>query len=140
MTRWLGEEAPAFFTALARRDYGLRLNPRRGPLDALKAKLPWPVAPIPWCPEGVWLQEAVEIGADVYHTAGMFYSQDPSAMAAAVLLDPQPGEWVLDIAAAAGGKTTHIAARMQGSGVLVANEVVRRRVTVLAMKPSSAWA
>jgi len=133
MTRWLGEEAPAFFTALARRDYGLRLNPRRGPLDALKAKLPWPVAPIPWCPEGVWLQEAVEIGADVYHTAGMFYSQDPSAMAAAVLLDPQPGEWVLDIAAAPGGKTTHIAARMQGSGVLVANEVVRRRVTVLAM-------
>jgi NOL1/NOP2/fmu family ribosome biogenesis protein/precorrin-6B methylase 2 len=54
-------------------------------------------------------------------------------MAAGVLLDPQPGEWVLDIAAAPGGKATHIAARMQGEGVLVANEVGRRRATVLAM-------
>jgi len=54
-------------------------------------------------------------------------------MAAAVLLDPRPGEWVLDLAAAPGGKTTHIAARMRGEGVLVANELVRRRASVLAM-------
>jgi len=54
-------------------------------------------------------------------------------MAAEILLNPDPGEWILDLAAAPGGKATHIAARMHGDGVLVANEVGRRRATVLAM-------
>ncbi len=134
MRAWLGVEAEAFFAALGKRDIGLRLNPLRGAVAALCARLPWATAPIPWCPEGVWLQEAdASIGAHPYHTAGVYYVQDPSAMAAAGLLDPHPGEWVLDLAAAPGGKTTHIAARMQGQGVLVANEVVRRRASVLAM-------
>ncbi|HQE92503.1 MAG TPA: RsmF rRNA methyltransferase first C-terminal domain-containing protein [Anaerolineae bacterium] len=133
MRSWLGDEADAFFTALAQRDVGLRLNPLRGPLEDLKARLPWETQPVPWCPEGVWLQEEAPAGAHLYHTLGVYYVQDPSAMAAGVLLDPHPGEWVLDLAAAPGGKTTHIATRMHGEGVLVANEVVRRRATVLAM-------
>lgn len=133
MRTWLGDEAPAFFEAMARRDLGLRLNPQRGPIDALKAKIPWASEPVPWCPEGLWLQEDVSVGDHPYHTAGVYYSQDPSAMAAAYLLDPQPDEWVLDLAAAPGSKATHIAARMQGEGVLVANEVSRRRTSVLAM-------
>ncbi len=97
MRKWLGDEAPDFFTALAKRDYGLRLNPARGPQARLKAALPWRTEPIPWCAEGVWLTEAAlegapALGAHPYHTAGVFYVQDPSAMAAALLLNPQPGE------------------------------------------------
>jgi 16S rRNA C967 or C1407 C5-methylase (RsmB/RsmF family)/NOL1/NOP2/fmu family ribosome biogenesis protein len=113
----------------------LRLNPARGALDDLKARIPWETQPIPWCPEGLWLQEQAQAGAHLYHTLGVYYMQDPSAMAAAVLLNPRPDEWVLDLAAAPGGKTTHIAARMlpSATGVLVANEVVRRRASVLAM-------
>ncbi len=133
MRGWLGDDADAFFAALTKRDVGLRLNPARGPLDDLTARIPWETQPIPWCPEGLWLQEEAQAGAHLYHTLGVYYMQDPSAMAAAVLFDPQPGEWVLDLAAAPGGKTTHIAARMRGEGVLVANEVVRRRASVLAM-------
>ncbi len=133
MRGWLGADADAFFTALTKRDIGLRLNPTRGPLDELRARIPWETQPIPWCPEGVWLQEEAQAGAHLYHTLGVYYMQDPSAMAAAVLLDPRPDEWVLDLAAAPGGKTTHIAARMRGEGVLIANEVVRRRASVLAM-------
>ncbi len=133
MEAWLGDEAQAFLAALAKRDQGLRLNPLRGPLEALRAQLPWEVEPVPWCPEGLWLQEDAAIGTHPYHTAGVYYGQDPSAMAAAVLLDPQPGEWVLDLAAAPGGKATHIGARMSGQGVLVANEISRSRATVLAM-------
>ena len=134
MALWLGDEAEAFFGALARRDVGLRLNPLRGALTALRARIPWRVEAAPWCPEGLWLQEdEVAIGAHPYHTAGVYYIQDPSAMAAGVLLDPQPGEWVLDLAAAPGGKATHLAARMDNQGVLVANEVNRRRTSVLAM-------
>lgn len=130
---WLGDEAPAFFAALAKRDVGLRLNPRRGPLDLLKARIPWETQPVPWCPEGQWLQDDAQVGTHLLHTTGVYYVQDPSAMAAAVLLDPQPGEWILDLAAAPGSKATHIAARMRGEGVLVANEVSRRRASVLAM-------
>ncbi len=133
MRTWLGDEAEAFFAALARRDVGLRLNPVRGPLEALRARIPWEMQPVPWCAEGLWLQEDAQVGAHLYHTLGVYYVQDPSAMAAGVLLNPQPGEWILDLAAAPGGKTTHIAARMRGEGVLVANEVVRRRASVLAM-------
>ncbi len=134
MAAWLGDESAAFFAALAKRDIGIRLNPRRGALEALVARLPWETSSIPWCLEGRWLQEEeVALGAHPYHAAGVYYVQDPSAMAAAVLLDPQPGEWVLDLAAAPGGKATHLAARMEGEGVLVANEIHRRRASVLAM-------
>ncbi len=78
-------------------------------------------------------EDETPVGKHPYHTAGVYYIQDPSAMAAAMLLDPQPGEWVLDLAAAPGSKASHIAARMNGEGVLVANEVSRRRATILAM-------
>ncbi|MBN1259442.1 MAG: RsmF rRNA methyltransferase first C-terminal domain-containing protein [Anaerolineae bacterium] len=133
MSEWLGPQAPEFFTALAKRDIGLRLNSRRGALDALASRIPWQTAPVPWCPEGLWLQEEAPAGGHPYHLAGVYYMQDPSAMAAAVLLDPRPGEWILDLAAAPGSKATHIGARMQGQGVLVANEIMRHRVPILAM-------
>jgi 16S rRNA C967 or C1407 C5-methylase (RsmB/RsmF family)/NOL1/NOP2/fmu family ribosome biogenesis protein len=138
MKDWLGDEAADFFAALGKRDFGLRLNPQRGPLARIKAALPWQTEQVPWCPEGVWLTEEKlqgepSLGGHPYHTAGVYYVQDPSAMAAALLLNPQPGEWVLDLAAAPGSKASHIAARMEGQGVLVANEVARGRTTVLAM-------
>ena len=53
-------------------------------------------------------------------------------MAVAELLDPQPGERVLDLCAAPGGKSTHLAARMEGKGLLVANEIHPKRVWELA--------
>jgi NOL1/NOP2/sun family putative RNA methylase len=65
--------------------------------------------------------------------AGLYYLQDPSAMVAAVLLDPQPGERVLDLAAAPGGKTTHLASLMQGQGLLVANEIKTKRLNHLVV-------
>lgn len=134
MRTWLGEEAVPFFEALGKRDVGLRLNSARGTLPALRARIPWETKPVPWCPESLWVQEeGADVGAHPYHAAGLYYIQDPSAMAAGVLLDPQPGEWVLDLAAAPGGKATHLAARMGNDGVLVANDVARRRTSVLAM-------
>lgn len=143
MRGWLGDDADAFFAALAKRDYGIRLNPQRGEPEALERILPWELQPVPWCPEGRWMDpsepdveaelEETSLGAHPYHMAGVYYVQDPSAMAAAELLDARPGEWVLDLAASPGSKATHIASRMRGEGVFVANEVSRRRTTVLAM-------
>ena len=71
-------------------------------------------------------------GKHPYHAAGLYYIQEPSALAPVELLDPQPGERVLDLSAAPGGKATHIAARLQGDGLLVANEIHGRRAWDLA--------
>ena len=131
---WLGAEAEAFFAALAQPETGLRLNPLRGSMNELTAALPWSTEPVPWCPLGRCLPDPeLSAGKHPYHQAGLYYIQDPTAMAAAVLLDPQPGEWVLDLAAAPGGKASHLAGRMENQGVLVANDIARRRVSVLAM-------
>jgi len=132
MQTWLGAEAGAFLQALAQRDFGLRLNTLRGDAAALAARLSWPLEAVPWCAEGR-VVKAGEPGAHPYHAAGLYYLQDPSTMAAAEILDPRPGEWVLDLAAAPGGKASHLAARLQGQGVLVANDIVRKRTSVLAM-------
>src|SRR5512143_23137 len=71
-------------------------------------------------------------GKHPYHSSGLYYLQEPSAMAAAEALSPLPGEKVLDLAAAPGGKSTHIAALMQNWGLLVANEIHPERVWDLA--------
>ena len=53
-------------------------------------------------------------------------------MAPAALLDPKPGERVLDLCAAPGGKSTQLAGKMQGSGLLVCNEINSKRAKILA--------
>lgn len=134
MQTWLGAEIGPFLQALTG-PYrtGLRVNPLKIDPEAFWARSPFPLSPVPWCPEGFVLEATgLRPGLHPYHAAGLYYLQDPSAMAAALLLDPQPGEWVLDLAAAPGGKTTHLAARMRNTGVLVANEIHPRRATVLA--------
>jgi 16S rRNA C967 or C1407 C5-methylase (RsmB/RsmF family) len=134
MQMWLGPEAEPFLQALSG-PYrtGLRVNTLKIEPEAFRSRSPFPLSPVPWCPEGFVIEDLeTRPGLHPYHAAGLYYLQDPSAMAAAILLDPQPGEWVLDLAAAPGGKTTHIAARMRNTGVLVANEIQPRRASVLA--------
>ena len=73
-----------------------------------------------------------EPGKHLYHEAGLYYIQEPSAMLPAVLLDPKPGERILDLCAAPGGKSTQIASAMKGSGLLVANEIHAGRAKILS--------
>ncbi|AEB11497.1 16S rRNA (cytosine(1407)-C(5))-methyltransferase RsmF [Marinithermus hydrothermalis] len=126
----LGEEYPAFLKALTAQDrsYGLRVNTLKLEPRAFQALSPWPLEPIPWCPEGFYYPPEARPGPHPYFYAGLYYIQEPSAQAVGVLAAPKPGERVLDLAAAPGGKTTHLAARMQGQGLLIANEVDGRRV------------
>ncbi len=139
MRALLGAEAADFLAAAARPPaLGLRVNTLKVAPADLAARLPYPTEPVPWCPEGLTVPAAAiasgeaRPGLHPYHFAGLYYVQDSSAMAAAVLLDPRPGEWVLDLCAAPGGKATHLAARMGNRGFLAANEVDRRRATALA--------
>lgn len=75
--------------------------------------------------------DAPPLGEHAYHRAGLFYLQEPSAMCAAELLAPEPGERVLDLCAAPGGKTAALADFMRGEGLLVANEPVKSRAATL---------
>lgn len=137
MSRLLGDEYPAFAQSLnAAPKSGLRVNTLKLTPDAFREIAPFPLGDaVPWCDSAVTMPErgtSSSPGLHPYHTAGLYYMQDPSAMSPAELLAPQPGDRVLDLAAAPGGKTTHLAALMQGRGLLVANEIKDKRVGHLA--------
>lgn len=136
MQRLLGDEYAAFlqvYSTPAR--MGLRANTLKLSPQDLRSRLPYALSPVPWCPAGFYLPAEPgppPPGRHPYHAAGLYYLQEPSAMMVAELLDPQPGERVLDLCAAPGGKTTHLASRMGDNGLLVANETHPRRVWELA--------
>lgn len=129
----LGEEYPAFREALARpQARGLRVNPLKISPEQFAKQAPFTLKPVPWAAEGFFYPETERPGRHPYYEAGVYYIQEPSAMAVGTLADAKPGENILDLCAAPGGKTTHLAGRMQGKGLLVANEINTARSAVLA--------
>ena len=126
----LGEEYDSYIASLDRpRAVALRFNP-------LKAQT-FPVLlfvqePVSWAQYGYYYDPDARPGLHVWHEAGLYYLQEASAMAPVTLLDPQPGELVLDLCAAPGGKTTQIAGLMDGKGMLVCNEINPKRAKILA--------
>ena len=127
MRALLGEEAGAFFRALEEAP-SLALRPHRG----MEAASPFIEGAVPWAEGGFYLRPGARPGASVAHWAGAFYLQEASAMLPAAALNARPGERVLDLCAAPGGKSSQIALAMGGEGVLVANEVDTARARVLA--------
>jgi len=134
MADLLGDEFPAFAAIYGQPStHGLRVNTLKLSPIQFDAISPFTLEPIPWNPSGYLLAESEDRpGKHPYHAAGLYYLQDPHAQAVAEIFDPQPGERVLDLAAAPGGKTTHIASRMQNQGVLVANDIKTKRINYLA--------
>jgi NOL1/NOP2/sun family putative RNA methylase len=139
MQKLLGAEFPAFQDCLNQPPIsGLRVNPLKIDPHTFSAITSLRLFTVPWCPEGFRLvppaagTDDTSPGKHPYHAAGAYYLQEPSAMAVVEILDPQPGERILDLAAAPGGKSTHIAARMQNRGLLVANEIHPKRVWELS--------
>ena len=125
----LGEEYPAFLESLERpRAVALRFNPLKGEIPAL----PFVADPVPWEPMGFYYDPQSRPGLHPYHEAGVYYLQEASAMSAVYLLDPQPGEKVCDLCAAPGGKSTQIAGRMAGEGLLLCNEFNPKRAKILS--------
>lgn len=125
-------EWEAFFACYEKTPYkGVRLNPLKGGVSALKGLLPFLGEPISWEENGYYTS-AEKLGASPYHFAGAFYSQEPSAMSAAPLLEIQPGERALDLCSAPGGKGTQLACKMQGEGLIVLNEPISSRAKILS--------
>ena len=133
MAELLGEEFAPFAHSLTQQPHhGLRANTLKLAPDELAARLPFALTPVgPFAPAG-FRTTAVALGSHPYHDAGLYYVQEPSAMMVGAIVAPQPREWVLDLAAAPGGKATHLAALRGDSGLLVANDVDRGRAIPLA--------
>ena len=130
MGKQLGKELPAFLRALDESaPRGIRLNG----LKACAATESYTAAePIRWAENAYYLDPDSKAGSTVLHEAGAFYIQEPSAMLPAAVLDAQPGEKIIDLCAAPGGKSTQIGCAMRGTGLLVCNEPVFRRAQILS--------
>lgn len=131
----LGQECDAFLASFeSERSKALRINPLKlegGSEEALQ-KIPFTTDKILWEENGFVYKDTDEPGKHPLHMAGLYYIQEPSAMSPVTYLDPKPGERVLDLCAAPGGKSTQIAGRMQGKGVLVTNEINPGRAKILS--------
>ena len=133
MERLLGEDYPRFLAAYdmpAAR--GLHAGLAKIASEDLAALLGDAVRPTPFAEDCFYYLAAGTVGGNPLHHAGAFYMQEPSAMLPVVCLEVEPEERVLDLCAAPGGKSTEIANRLAGRGVLVANEYVTSRSVILA--------
>lgn len=129
----LGEEYPAFLESYQKeRVQGLRINTAKISCEEFLKLSPFTLSPVGWCETGYYYEAEERPGKHPYHEAGLYYIQEPSAMAVAELLMPEPGERILDLCAAPGGKTSHIAAKLQGTGFLLSNEIHSQRAKILS--------
>ena len=134
MQNMLGEEYPAFLESLSGKRYrALRINPLKTEIQEGKEKLPFALSPVPWTKNGFYYEEEEQPGKHPYHEAGLYYIQEPSAMAPVpCLMEEATPERVLDLCAAPGGKSTQIAEYMRGRGMLITNEIHPQRAKILS--------
>jgi len=131
MRKLLGEELEAYLEALELpRRTSLRLNPLRSLRE--EEIRPFLQERVPWAAQGYYCAEETRPGKSALHEAGAYYMQEASAMVPAALAAVQPGEHVLDLCAAPGGKTTQLAADLRGQGLLVSNEIHPERAKILS--------
>lgn len=127
----LGEDFDKYLATVDKEPYrGIRVNTLKISPEELLPHLPFAGDQTPFAADGYYVS-AEKLGKHPLHHAGAFYVQEPSAMSAVTALDVRPGEKVLDMCAAPGGKSTQIASRLAGTGLLWANEVVRPRAHIL---------
>lgn len=130
MKRMLGDEYDSYVASLSDEPKkGIRLNTLKCSEDMLKSHMK--LTPSPFSVLSFYVSNDLRPGKDPFHIAGAYYVQEPSASSAVTVLDPQPGEKVLDMCAAPGGKSTQIAALLNGKGLLWSNEVVKSRANIL---------
>lgn len=132
MREMLGEESDAFFAGYEKeRVYGLRVNTAKISPEEFEKLAPFHLERIPWVENGFFYNPEDIPTKHPYYFAGLYYMQEPSAMTPASRLPVEPGEKVLDLCAAPGGKATELGSRLRGEGLLVANDISSTRMKAL---------
>ena len=132
MKKLLGAEYEEFLASYDRpRNFGLRVNVDKISTEEFEKKAPFHLTKIPWTENGYYYEEQDMPARHPFYYAGLYYLQEPSAMTPASRLVSQPGDRVLDLCAAPGGKATELGARLHGKGVLVANDISASRAKAL---------
>ena len=116
----------------------IRINTLKISVEECKKRLEkkWILTQIPWCREGFWLEHKEgrrDIGNTIEHSIGYIYVQEAVSMIPPIVLNPKPGEIVLDMCAAPGSKASQIAALMENKGVLIANDYKGIRIAPLGI-------
>lgn len=133
MQQMLQTEYPDFIKSFENSHVqSLRRNPLKGSREDFLEKMPFELEETAWEPDGFYYKEEAQPGKHPFHEAGAYYIQEASAMAPAVYMDAKPGERVLDLCAAPGGKSTQLGAKMGGRGILVCNEIHPARAKILS--------
>ena len=132
MKKLLGSEYEEFLASYDRpRNFGLRVNVDKISPDEFEKIAPFHLTKIPWTENGYYYEEQDMPARHPFYYAGMYYLQEPSAMTPASRLVSKPGDRVLDLCAAPGGKATELGAHLHGKGVLVANDISASRAKAL---------
>lgn len=132
MKSLLGEEYEAYLQCYNKPHFsGLRVNTLKITPEAFEQICPFSLRRIPWVNNGYYTDTEQQPSKHPFYYAGLYYIQEPSAMTPASLLPVQPGDKVLDICAAPGGKSTELGARLCGEGVLVSNDISNSRAKAL---------
>lgn len=132
MKEILGDEFGEFVKSYDnQRMYGLRVNTNKISTEEFEKICPFEIARIPWIPNGYYYNGKEHPAKHPYYFAGLYYLQEPSAMTPASRLEINPGDVVLDMCAAPGGKATELGTRLRGEGLLVANDISNSRAKAL---------
>lgn len=130
----LASEEPEFWSSYEKEPWhGIRWNRLKIAPSEYESKMKamdLSYDPVSWCEGGSYTPD-ISLGRESYYHAGAYYIQEPSAMLPASVLGTKPGEFVLDMCAAPGGKATRIAEDLRGEGLLVANEINTERSRAL---------
>ena len=121
-TRLLAAEAPAFFETFEKEPVSaFRTNPLKEAQQDFMDKIP----------NMLWSYYGKVSGKSPEHVTGLVYSQEPAAQIVGQVASPQKGLKVLDLAAAPGGKSTHLLSYLENTGLLVSNEISSKRAKIL---------
>ena len=136
MENMLGEEYPAFLKSYDIARYqALRLNPQKGDDVSFLNRGGFSLERVPWAEHGYYYTAKDTPGKHPYHEAGVYYIQEPSAMAPAAYLTRQmadgAGERILDLCAAPGGKALHAAQILNGTGMVEARDLTEMKVELI---------
>lgn len=133
MKKLLGDEFNDYLECMDKPlRHGLRINTRKISVEDFLKISPFNLKPVPWCSNGFYYDENIyKPSKHPYYYAGLYYLQEPSAMLPASALPIEPEDRVLDMCAAPGGKSTELASKLNGTGILVSNDISASRAKAL---------